>query len=81
MDDFSAKVGVPNAFGVIGNANNAMAQGQRMLSSMTPSMLLRDGKVALWCCRNPPGTDTPGERVSYTHSHIIAEHKLWISPP
>ena len=36
MDDFSAKTGVPNKFGVIGNDNNAIAPGKRMLSSMTP---------------------------------------------
>jgi gamma-glutamyltranspeptidase/glutathione hydrolase len=47
MDDFSAKVGVPNKFGVIGNQNNAIAPGKRMLSSMTPTILLRDGKPAL----------------------------------
>lgn len=47
MDDFSAKVGVPNAFGVVGNANNAIAPGKRMLSSMSPTILLHDGKPEL----------------------------------
>lgn len=47
MDDFSAKVGVKNKFGVIGNANNAIAPGKRMLSSMTPTILLKDGKPAM----------------------------------
>ena len=47
MDDFSAKVGVPNKFGVIGNDRNAIEPGKRMLSSMTPTILLRDGKPAL----------------------------------
>lgn len=47
MDDFSAKVGVPNKFGVIGNDRNAIAPGKRMLSSMTPTILLREGKTAL----------------------------------
>ncbi len=47
MDDFSAKPGVPNAFGVIGNERNAIAPGKRMLSSMTPTILLQGGKPAL----------------------------------
>lgn len=47
MDDFSAKPGVPNAFGVIGNQRNAIAPGKRMLSSMTPTILLQDGKPTL----------------------------------
>jgi len=42
MDDFSAKPGVPNKFGVIGGDMNAIAPGKRMLSSMTPTILLRD---------------------------------------
>jgi gamma-glutamyltranspeptidase/glutathione hydrolase len=44
MDDFSAKPGVPNKFGVIGGDMNAIAPGKRMLSSMTPTILLRDGR-------------------------------------
>lgn len=47
MDDFSAKVGVPNKFGVIGNDNNAIEPGKRMLSSMTPTILLRDQRPVL----------------------------------
>ncbi|QFU77737.1 gamma-glutamyltransferase [Halioglobus maricola] len=47
MDDFSAKVGVKNGFGVIGNGRNAIEPGKRMLSSMTPTILLRDGEPAL----------------------------------
>ncbi|MFO1052282.1 MAG: gamma-glutamyltransferase [Planctomycetota bacterium] len=45
MDDFSAKPGVPNQFGLVGGEANAIAAGKRPLSSMTPSMVLRDGKV------------------------------------
>jgi gamma-glutamyltranspeptidase/glutathione hydrolase len=43
MDDFSAKPGVPNKFGVVGGDMNAIAPGKRMLSSMTPTIILRDG--------------------------------------
>ena len=43
MDDFSARPGVPNAFGVIGADMNAIEPGKRMLSSMTPTVILRDG--------------------------------------
>jgi gamma-glutamyltranspeptidase/glutathione hydrolase len=47
MDDFSAKAGVPNAYGLVGGKANAIAPGKRMLSSMTPTILTRNGKVAL----------------------------------
>ena len=47
MDDFSAKPGVPNAFGVVGNERNAIAPGKRMLSSMSPTILLRGDKAEL----------------------------------
>ena len=47
MDDFSAKAGVPNAYGLVGGTANAIAPGKRMLSSMTPTILTRGGKLAL----------------------------------
>lgn len=47
MDDFSAKAGVPNAFGVVGSDANAIAPGKRMLSSMTPTIILKDGMLEL----------------------------------
>ena len=53
MDDFSTKPGAPNAYGLVGGTANAIAPGKRMLSSMTPTILTRNGKVALV-------TGTPG---------------------
>jgi len=47
MDDFSSKAGVPNSYGLVGGVANAIAPGKRMLSSMTPAILTRGGKLAL----------------------------------
>lgn len=47
MDDFSVKPGVPNYFGVVGSTANAVQPGKRMLSSMSPTILLQDGKVKM----------------------------------
>ncbi|MEE8449373.1 MAG: gamma-glutamyltransferase, partial [Thermodesulfobacteriota bacterium] len=47
MDDFSAKPGAPNVYGLIGGQANAIAPGKRMLSSMAPTMVFKDGKLAL----------------------------------
>ncbi|MAT71605.1 MAG: gamma-glutamyltransferase [Planctomycetaceae bacterium] len=47
MDDFSAQPGVPNAFGLIGAENNAVAPGKRPLSSMSPTIVLKDGEPVL----------------------------------
>ncbi len=44
MDDFSIKPGVPNMYGAIGGDANAIEPGKRMLSSMTPTLLLKDNK-------------------------------------
>jgi gamma-glutamyltranspeptidase/glutathione hydrolase len=56
MDDFSAKVGVPNMFGLIGAEANSIAPGKRMLSSMTPTIVEKDGK--LWMVVGTPGGST-----------------------
>jgi len=44
MDDFSAQPGVPNQYGAIGGKANAIAPGKRMLSSMSPAIVLKNGK-------------------------------------
>jgi len=46
MDDFTSHPGSPNMFGLIQSENNAIAPNKRPLSSMTPTMLLRDGKLS-----------------------------------
>lgn len=47
MDDFSSKPGVPNMFGLVGDEANSIAPGKRMLSSMTPTLVLKDGKLLM----------------------------------
>ena len=47
MDDFSAKPGIPNAFGLIGNEANSIVPKKRPLSSMTPTIVLKDNKPFL----------------------------------
>ncbi len=47
MDDFSARPGEPNAFGLVGGKANSIAPGKRPLSSMTPTIVLKDGQPVL----------------------------------
>ena len=48
MDDFSSKPGIPNAYGLIGNAANAIEPNKRMLSSMSPTIINNpDGDLLL----------------------------------
>jgi gamma-glutamyltranspeptidase / glutathione hydrolase len=47
MDDFSSKPGVPNSDGLIQSSVNAIGPGKRPLSSMTPTMVVRDGKTVM----------------------------------
>jgi gamma-glutamyltranspeptidase/glutathione hydrolase len=49
MDDFSAQLGVPNAFGLIGAEANSIAPGKRPLSSMSPTIVLKDGMPVFTC--------------------------------
>ena len=65
MDDFSAKPGVPNAYGLIGGDANAVAPDKRPLSSMSPTIVLKDGKTFL--VTGSPG----GSRIITTVLQII----------
>ena len=65
MDDFSAKVGVPNAFGLIGADANAIEAGKRPLSSMTPAIVVKDGQP--WLVTGSPG----GSRIITTVLQMI----------
>ncbi len=47
MDDFSVKAGAPNLYGLVGGEANAIEPGKRMLSSMAPTIVLREGKPVL----------------------------------
>ncbi|MFM7671730.1 MAG: gamma-glutamyltransferase [Bacteroidota bacterium] len=58
MDDFSIKPGVPNMFGAIGGEANAIMPGKRMLSSMTPTLVLENNKPFI-VIGTPGGTTIP----------------------
>ena len=65
MDDFTAKVGEPNMYGLIQGAANAIAPGKRPLSSMSPTIVLRDGHLVMVV--GTPG----GSRIITTVLHTI----------
>ncbi len=58
MDDFSMKPGVPNMYGAVGNEANAIAPGKRMLSSMTPTIVLKNNQPFI-VTGTPGGTTIP----------------------
>lgn len=58
MDDFSVKPGVPNMYGAVGGEANAIAPGKRMLSSMTPTLVLKNNKPFM-VVGTPGGTTIP----------------------
>lgn len=58
MDDFSIKPGVPNMFGAVGGEANKIEPGKRMLSSMTPTIILKNGKPLI-VVGTPGGTTIP----------------------
>jgi gamma-glutamyltranspeptidase/glutathione hydrolase len=65
MDDFAAKMGVPNLYGLIQGPANAIAPGKRPLSSMTPTIVLKDGKLNM--VLGSPG----GARIITTVANIF----------
>ncbi|MBX9933835.1 MAG: gamma-glutamyltransferase [Methylobacterium sp.] len=65
MDDFSSKPGTPNAYGLLGGSANAVAPGARPLSSMTPTLVFRDGRLLL--ATGSPG----GSRIITTVLQVI----------
>ncbi len=65
MDDFSAKPGVPNAYGLIGGTANAIEPKKRMLSSMSPTIVLKKGKPFI--VTGSPG----GSRIITTTLQVI----------
>lgn len=66
MDDFAAKPGAPNAYGLVQGQQNAIQPGKRPLSSMTPTIVLRDGKPVLIV--GSPG----GSRIITTVLQVIS---------
>jgi gamma-glutamyltranspeptidase / glutathione hydrolase len=71
MDDFAAKMGVPNMFGLIQGPANAIAPGKRPLSSMTPTIVLEDGKLRY--VLGSPG----GARIITTVGNIFLSAAEW----
>jgi gamma-glutamyltranspeptidase / glutathione hydrolase len=65
MDDFSAKPGVPNAYGLVGGDANAVEPKKRPLSSMSPTIVLKDGKP--WLVTGSPG----GARIITTTLQVL----------
>jgi gamma-glutamyltranspeptidase/glutathione hydrolase len=65
MDDFTSKPGVPNGYGLIQGEANAIAPGKRPLSAMTPTIVLKDGK--LFMVLGSPG----GPRIITTVANIL----------
>ena len=69
MDDFSVKPGTPNMYGLVGGAANAIEPGKRMLSSMTPTILEKEGK--LFMVVGTPGGSTIITSVFQTILNVV----------
>ena len=73
MDDFSSKPGIPNMFGLIGNEANSIAPNKRMLSSMTPTIVEKNGKLLMVV--GTPGGSTIITSVLQTILNVTAFNK------
>ena len=73
MDDFSAKPGVPNMYGLVGGEANSIQPQKRMLSSMTPTLVEKDG--AFWMTVGTPGGSTIITSVFQTIINVY-EHQM-----
>ncbi len=69
MDDFSVKPGVANMYGLTGGEANAIVPGKRMLSSMSPTIVVRDGET--WLVLGSPGGSTIITTVAQVMMNII----------
>ena len=72
MDDFTSKPGVPNMYGLIQSEANAIAPHKRPLSAMTPTIVVRDGKVRL--VLGSPGGSTIINTVLQVLLNVLAFH-------
>ena len=73
MDDFSVKSGVPNSYGLLGSSANSIEAGKRMLSSMTPTIVEKNGRLFL--VLGSPGGSTIITSVYQTIMNIV-EHNM-----
>ena len=69
MDDFTSKAGVPNLYGLVQGEANRIEPGKRALSSMTPTIVLRDGKP--WMIVGTPGGSRIITAVMHTMLNVI----------
>ena len=70
MDDFAAKPGFPNGYGLVQGEANAVAAGSRPLSSMTPTLVFKDGKP--WVATGSPGGSRIITAVAQTLLNLMA---------
>ena len=75
MDDFSAKPGAPNLYGLTGGEANAIEPKKRMLSSMTPMIVLKDGK-ALLALGSPGGSRIPTSVLQVLVGRLVRGRSL-----